>query len=624
MKKNGEIMYALRFLMTNLILSMILLVFLGIRRLLSRYWTAGCCYALWLLPAAALLVALLPFRLFPSSGVPAIAKESPLSAAVTSSVQDQKPADNENWLPDFTVALDRPDFEVLNQVIMILWCSGMIAALGLYLLANLQLKKICRNSHPPAFRLSEEFRMSELFRNCKMELGIRRNITLLLSDQVSTPFIYGVIHPRLILPSDLADRDSQKETKEEIRFILLHELTHYKNHDLFYNQMLMLLRLPYWFNPIIPVAIREFRSDRELYCDACLLHDMPPGDRLKYGHTILNFSNGVRHHLFRPFTTGFSGTKRQLFRRIEQISSYRTPSGYERFRGIAAFLLITLIMATQLPLLNTQAAARPAPVVVSAVSPSGRETLLPSAPAPSSSALDVYGYFRGLDGCMVLTDLNSGQYRVYNEEKSTRRISPDSTYKIYAAINALESGIIAPDQSTLPWNGQSYPFRDWEKDQSLQTAMRYSVNWYFQALDQKAGPENLKEFYQKIGYGNQDLSGGTDSYWLESSLAISPLEQAGLLKSFYVNEFGFQPENVAAVKEAIKLSSDSLSMLFGKTGSAKVNGNYVSTWFIGYVENPDNTWFFATNISNADNAGGNTSAEVTLQVLKDMGIYPSV
>ena len=70
-------MYALRFLMTNLILSMILLVFLGIRRLLSRYWTAGCCYALWLLPAAALLVALLPFRLFPSSGVPAIAKESP-------------------------------------------------------------------------------------------------------------------------------------------------------------------------------------------------------------------------------------------------------------------------------------------------------------------------------------------------------------------------------------------------------------------------------------------------------------------------------------------------------------------------------------------------------------------
>ena len=52
-----------------------------------------------------------------------------------------------------------------------------------------------------------------------------------------------------------------------------------------------------------------------------------------------------------------------------------------------------------------------------------------------------------------------------------------------------------------------------------------------------------------------------------------------------------------------------------------INGVYVSTWFVGYVETPDNTWFFATNISNADNTAGNTSAMITLQVLEDMGLY---
>ena len=60
-------MYILRFLMTNLLISVLLLAFLGIRGLLSRYWTAGCRYAVWIIPAAALLIALLPFRLFPSS-----------------------------------------------------------------------------------------------------------------------------------------------------------------------------------------------------------------------------------------------------------------------------------------------------------------------------------------------------------------------------------------------------------------------------------------------------------------------------------------------------------------------------------------------------------------------------
>lgn len=612
-------MYVLRFFIMNLILSVLLLAFLGIRRLLSRYWTAGYRYALWVIPAAALLVALLPFRLFPASNASAIRNSYPSTdIAATSANRDQSPPVNGDWLQDFTEALERPDMAGLNQGIAVLWCLGMITALVFYVLAHIQIKKICRNSHAP------DSRILELFYGSKRELDIHRNVTLLISGQVSTPLIYGVIHPCLILPSCLVNEGSNKDDNEDIRFILLHELTHYRNHDLIYNQILLLLSLPYWFNPMIHIVIREFRSDRELYCDACLLHGMRPSDRLKYGHTILNFAAGTSRFLYHPVTTGFSGTKKQLTRRIKQIAAYRVPSGHDRLRNVISFLLITLFLAAQLPFLNAQAAGGSAETFSVSIPPSAVGFSIPSVPASnSSSLLDVHDYFRGLDGCMVLTDLNSGQYRIYNEEKSTRRISPDSTYKIYSALNALESGIITPEQNTLSWNGRSYPFPDWEKDQSLQTAMQYSVNWYFQDLDQAAGLENLQSFYRKIGYGNQDLSGGTDRYWLESSLAISPLEQTELLKSFYMNEFGFQPENIAAVKEALRLSSSSLNTLSGKTGTAMVNGVYVSTWFVGYVETPDNTWFFATNISNADNVGGNTSAKVTLQVLEDMDIYTS-
>lgn len=606
-------MYILRFLMTNLLISVLLLAFLGIRGLLSRYWTAGCRYAVWIIPAAALLIALLPFRLFPSSNESGARIEYQAGTAAVSAALTQTPATDGSWIQDFTEALERPDLEGLNQMITVLWCFGMAAALGFYLLAHMQLKKICRHTHAP------DPCVRALYCDIKSKLGIRRNITLLVSGQVSTPLIYGISRPCLILPAALVDKGGKKNNGE-IGFILLHELTHYKNHDLIYNQILLLLKLPYWFNPMIHVISREFRSDRELYCDACLLHGMLPGDRLKYGHTILNFAAGAGRILYGPVTTGFSGTKKQLTRRIKQIAAYRVPSGHDRLRDTVSFLLVALLLVIQLPLLNAQAAGSPVSASAPVPALAGGSTVS-SVPVSGSSALDVHGYFQGLDGCMVLTDLNSGQYRIYNEEKSTRRIPPDSTYKIYSALNALEAGIITPEQNTLPWNGQSYPFPDWESDHSLQSAMQYSVNWYFQDLDQEAGLENLKNFYHRIGYGNQDLSGGIDRYWLETSLAISPLEQTELLKSFYLNEFGFQPENVAAVKKALMLSSGSLGTLSGKTGTAMINGVYVSSWFVGYVETPDNTWFFATNISNADNTAGNTSAMITLQVLEDMGLY---
>lgn len=145
--------------------------------------------------------------------------------------------------------------------------------------------------------------------------------------------------------------------------------------------------------------------------------------------------------------------------------------------------------------------------------------------------------------------------------KSTLRVSPDSTYKIYSALFGLESNVITSESSTIKWNGMQYSYDSWNMDQNLSTAMKNSVTWYFQELDKRVHRDNIQSYLKRIGYGNYNLSGGISQYWLESSLKISPIEQVQSLKAFYTNEFGFKDKNVQTVKDMIKLEEKDGALL---------------------------------------------------------------
>ncbi|MDE6940947.1 MAG: BlaR1 family beta-lactam sensor/signal transducer, partial [Lachnospiraceae bacterium] len=165
-----------------------------------------------------------------------------------------------------------------------------------------------------------------------------------------------------------------------------------------------------------------------------------------------------------------------------------------------------------------------------------------------------------------------------------------------------------------------YP--EWNQYQNLDSAMKRSVNWYFQELDRRADWDALKGFYRAIEYGNCDLSGGVHDFWLESSLRISAVEQVELLRKLCTNEFDLDSRSVQAVKDSLKLSVQNGSVLFGKTGTGIVNGKSVNGWFVGYVESDGSTWFFATNIRGTDHADSLTAAEITRDILAAKQIFP--
>ena len=111
--------------------------------------------------------------------------------------------------------------------------------------------------------------------------------------------------------------------------------------------------------------------------------------------------------------------------------------------------------------------------------------------------IDLSDVFEEYNGSFVLYDATEDTWQIYNKNYATTRISPASTFKIYSALFSLETGIITPEQSLIPWNGQNYIYDLWNANQTLESAMQNSVTWYFQALDQQASLSSIKKYVQE-------------------------------------------------------------------------------------------------------------------------------
>ena len=298
---------------------------------------------------------------------------------------------------------------------------------------------------------------------------------------------------------------------------------------------------------------------------------------------------------------------KQMKRRITNIATYEKPTLRKRFKGMLSFLLTSILLFGLTPFVSTYAA--------------DETHYQQNVSSKNNSKIDLSDYFGEYEGSFVLYDLKHDTWKIHDKERASLRVAPNSTYKLYSALFGLENNIITPANSLIRWNGESYPFEAWNKDQTLQSAMTSSVNWYFQSIDEQLGSSAVQNYLRNIGYGNEDLSGDFSSYWMESSLKISPVEQVELLTKLYNNDFGFAPENIKAVKDSIHIASSDTSNFYAKTGTGRVNGQDVNGWFIGFIERTDNTYFFATNIHAKDHADGSTAAEITMSVLSNMKIW---
>ena len=96
--------------------------------------------------------------------------------------------------------------------------------------------------------------------------------------------------------------------------------------------------------------------------------------------------------------------------------------------------------------------------------------------------------------------------------------------------------------------------------ENIWTELKQHTNWYFESIDKQLGSSTINSYLQQIGYGNENISGDFSSYWMQSSLKISPVEQVELLKNLYRNNFNlllliFMPSKIPSILPPLKMEN---------------------------------------------------------------------
>jgi beta-lactamase class D len=248
--------------------------------------------------------------------------------------------------------------------------------------------------------------------------------------------------------------------------------------------------------------------------------------------------------------------------------------------------------------------------------------MLPTAAgADAERAFSAFADITGADStCIAVYDVNDDRYLVHGLEQCEERLSPCSTFKVPNALIGLETGVLGGPGDRKAWDGKRHSREVNNRDHDLASAIRHSVVWYFQDVALDIGPERMQAWLDAFEYGNRDITGGQDRFWLSSSLQISAFEQLRFMAALDAEALPASPENQAIVKEMLEQDEnlpDGLDgAVYGKTGSC-IGKPVDHGWFTGFYHHDERKYAFAVNVKG-DNQRGWQARTIALEALKTL------
>ena len=257
-----------------------------------------------------------------------------------------------------------------------------------------------------------------------------------------------------------------------------------------------------------------------------------------------------------------------------------------------------------------------APSLVSA------QSRTPAAKSDGDINLDIGRRFRsrGVDGTFLLHSVHDDTWLVHNSARADQGFLPASTFKIPNSLIALETGVIRDENEILKWDGVKRDVQEWNRDHNMRTAIAVSAVWFYQELARRIGAKRMREWIDRLGYGNRDISGPIDLFWLTGALRITPRQQVDFVRRLHLDDLPFSERSRRIVKDILVLERTDAYVLRGKTGLAAPGGVGVG-WFVGWVERGQRAWVFASNVAIKGDISLRKS--LALETLVDLGLIDS-
>ncbi|MBO5036333.1 MAG: hypothetical protein J6D42_04565 [Clostridia bacterium] len=214
---------------------------------------------------------------------------------------------------------NEPEITVRRSVGIIetIWISGIIAIAGYNLIGFIKLKR-------------------KLVGSVMIDEGVY------ISDGIPSPFVVGLIFPKIYIPSDLSD--------DEKEYIICHEKHHIRRHDNIIKAIAFVALCIHWFNPLVWIAFSLFVKDMEMSCDEAVIRKFGDNIKADYAQSLLDFSIGKNAYSATPLAFGEGNTET----RIKNIAKFKKPAHIVIIAAIAIVSISTVVLITNPANKNTE------------------------------------------------------------------------------------------------------------------------------------------------------------------------------------------------------------------------------------------------------------------------------
>ena len=208
-----------------------------------------------------------------------------------------------------------------------------------------------------------------------------------------------------------------------------------------------------------------------------------------------------------------------------------------------------------------------------------------------------------------------------DKDRSGEAKLPASTFKIPNSVIALETGVVGdPDKDVFKWDGVTRSIEAWNRDHTLRSAIAASAVPVYQEVARRIGAERMQKYLDLFEYGNRDIGGGIDQFWLTGNLRIDPVQQVDFVDRLRRGTLPVSKRSQELVRDILPVTTSGDSIIRAKSGllGAEI-GQPSLGWMVGWAEKGSANTVFALNLDVREPRHVADRMKLTQQCLTDIG-----
>lgn len=222
-------------------------------------------------------------------------------------------------------------------ILSFIWLIGVLVTIIYIFLVYKKLRKRIYTEN-----ISNNTEFLTILNQCKNIMQIKKNVLIVETSIIKTPALFGYFKPIILIPKNIQDIIST----DKLRYVFFHELSHLKRKDVITNWIITLLKVVYWFNPVVQYGLEKMKEDMEICCDSLALSYTKDEEVKEYGFTIINMIDHFSNSIPLIGTTSIVNNKSEVRRRIIMIKLFDKKAYRFSAMAVASLLIIGGIVLT--------------------------------------------------------------------------------------------------------------------------------------------------------------------------------------------------------------------------------------------------------------------------------------